>query len=204
MPRRRSTFSSFDDESYSNSTYSDWDPASASGGGVDPSTQKPIASTATKSTGSASEQAYAGAGLGVLSGIFNAQAARLQGNAEQASAEANASSDEANIGYTKHEYEVNSARDRSNTAKTLGDMRASYGATGLSSDGSGADIIAESARNAELDALNSKYTADFKSTQLQNDATAQRAKGNYAQRVSKARQVASYIGSAESIAKLFI
>lgn len=54
--------------------------------------------------------------------------------------------------------------------KQLGDMRASYAASGITLDGSAQDILEESAATAEMDALRIKHGGQVKAQGYRNDA----------------------------------
>lgn len=53
---------------------------------------------------------------------------------------------------------------RQSAQRNMGQMRANIGASGLSTSGSAMDLIQESAYNAEMDALNVRYSAKAKAT----------------------------------------
>lgn len=57
---------------------------------------------------------------------------------------------------------------------------AATGASGVTSDGSPTDVIFDSKRNAELDALNARYSGQVKAVGLRNQARIQRQQGTQA------------------------
>lgn len=64
--------------------------------------------------------------------------------------------------------------------KFLGDMRASYGASGVTMEGSPLEVMKESAAAIELDALNIKYEGETRALGFRNDARLERYRGEYA------------------------
>ena len=61
-------------------------------------------------------------------------------------------------------------RYRVQARKDLGEIRARYGASGVTLDGSAMDVLMESARNAELNALTIRHEGDVKALAFTNEA----------------------------------
>ena len=65
--------------------------------------------------------------------------------------------------------------------KTIGSMRAAYGAAGVTVDGSPLDVLEESAGQAELDRLTILHNGELKATGKQDSAVLSRFTGKSAQ-----------------------
>lgn len=76
--------------------------------------------------------------------------------------EYSASVDQTNAALAEQQGALMAGQIRRQGAKALGAMRAGYTASGVNLTGSVADVMADSARNVELDALTAKYNADVK------------------------------------------
>jgi hypothetical protein len=83
---------------------------------------------------------------------------------------------------------VEEQRQRMMAAKHIGQMRANYGATGVSID-SFADVLADSETNAELDALLIRHSGEMRARGYQNGATREGAR-------AKNSRTAGYISAA--------
>ncbi len=93
----------------------------------------------------------------LLSTFVQAAGAFEKGNASAASAQFNQRISNYNATVTTQEGQIVEQQVRQAGARSIGQMRANIGASGLSSDGSALDILQESAYNAEMDALNTRY-----------------------------------------------
>lgn len=81
-----------------------------------------------------------------------------EGNAQAAAAEYNAQNSEQNATLSRQKAAEEERRSRAMGRKTIGEMRASYGASGVSSaEGSALDVLEQSAATAELDALTIRH-----------------------------------------------
>lgn len=89
--------------------------------------------------------------MGVLGTVMQAGAMRQQGKAEAAAGEFNARSAE-----QEAESKANLTRDQS--ARRIGNIRSQIGKSGATTAGTPLIVLAESAANAEIDALNATYT----------------------------------------------
>ena len=83
--------------------------------------------------------------------IMQASAMRAQGKAESAAAEFNARSAE-------QEAAAKESLIRQEAARRMGTIRSQIGKSGATSAGTPLLVLAESAANAEIDALNAQYT----------------------------------------------
>lgn len=120
----------------------------------------------------------------------------LQGQGQQAAAKANAAQDRANAAVINQQTGLNVDQGLRGARKAIGAMSASIAENGTGFDGTGADLLHESAANATLDALNTQYGGVLKSKGLQNQASISTFMG-------KQYGTAGYIGgwtSAENVA----
>ena len=81
--------------------------------------------------------------------------------------------------------------------KALGQMRSAYGASGVTMEGSPMEVLAESAANAELDALNVAYARKSQAVNFRNEARAGRFAGSQAQIAGRIGAAASLMSGAE-------
>lgn len=102
---------------------------------------------------------------------LNVAGAIHQGNSNAAISEYNAQMANRNAGIVQQQGAEQERRSRVQAGKQIGGMVSAYGASGVSSDGSAADVIRNSAANAELNALTIRNNADIKATALRNEAS---------------------------------
>ncbi len=132
----------------------------------------------------------AGAGLGALSGIMggNAQAANYQ-------AQANAQNYNAAIQRQQAQQVMAQATEQANVQhrkaiQAMGQQRAATAQSGIGFDGTGGDLIDQSATNAELDRQNILYNGLLSSQGL----NAQAEQSTYAAQVAQSQEQPSQIG----------
>lgn len=94
-----------------------------------------------------------------------------QGNSNANLADYNAQVANQNAALILNQGAEQERRARLQASKVIGGMRAAYGASGVTADGSAADVIRSSAANAELNALTIRNGAQIKATALQNEAS---------------------------------
>ncbi len=99
----------------------------------------------------------------LLATFVQAAGAMQQSNAASKAANYNRKIDLYNANVTEQQGQIAETQLRQETARRLGAIRANVGASGLSG-GSAADLLQESAYNAEMDALNIRYNAKTKAT----------------------------------------
>lgn len=117
--------------------------------------------------------AAVGSTLGVIGAI-------RQGNTEKAAGDFNAQLAEENAAQAQSQAQEEERRHRISSKKTIGDIRASIGASGVTLEGSPEDILAESAANAELDALNIRHKGALRGSAFREEAKLQRFYGKQA------------------------
>jgi hypothetical protein len=94
-------------------------------------------------------------------------------NAAQA-AEYNAAQAQQNAVVARQQAGASAEQQRMAATKHLGTMRASYGASGVTMEGSATDVLAESAGLAELDRLNILYGGELKAAGYEQTAALDR------------------------------
>lgn len=102
----------------------------------------------------------------------------LQGAAEGNAAEYNAEVNAQNASSTRQQGVAAVQRQRREGERALGSIRANYGASGITMDGSPMDVFAASAAEAELDARNVAYDYEMKARGFDAEASLQRSRAN--------------------------
>jgi len=135
----------------------------------------------------------------VTAGILAAASTGLQvassitaGNAAARSANWNAAQMDSQALRTLRVVNAQEDQLRAQQAKELGRERAAWGQSGLGFGGSALDAMIESARNAELDALNLRYGGTVQANDLRNQGQISRWEGRMARR-------AGYIGAGTAL-----
>lgn len=115
----------------------------------------------------------------LLASFVQGVGAIVQGNAGAKAANYNKRIDLYNANVTEQEGQIAETQLRQETARRLGSIRANVGASGLSG-GSASDLLEESAYNAEMDALNTRYNYKTKAQnyRMQGDLEGMRAKNS--------------------------
>jgi hypothetical protein len=108
-----------------------------------------------------------------------------QGLAEEKASEYNAKNAENNAKLAREQGYEEERRQRIQSRKQLGDMRASYGASGVTMEGSAMDVLGESAAMAELDAQTIRQAGEAKAAAFESDARYERFKGHQAKTASR-------------------
>lgn len=146
-------------------------------------------------------QAAAG-GLQIVGGAMGAIGALQQGAAAQQAGEYNARIAEQNALLSRQQAASEEQRQRLFAKKEIGSIRAAYGASGVTG-GSSLDVLAESAANAELDALNIRHGGEMRSQGYLAQARLDRMGGENARRSSRWMAASTLLGSAAQAAPKF-
>lgn len=118
--------------------------------------------------------------VGALGAINEGKAGKLAGDYNAQVAENNAV-------YSRQQATEEERRSRSLARKAIGEMRAGYGASGITLQGSAMDVLEESAFNAELDALTIRAGGEAKAAAYRNEARMERIAGKNAMKAAKLR-----------------
>lgn len=105
--------------------------------------------------------------------VLQAGAARSAGKAEAAAAEFNARN-------AQMEAQSRESAQRAESERRLGTIRAQIGKSGATSAGTPLMVLAESAANAEIDALNTRYTGMRESALYRAQGANAKRQGNIA------------------------
>lgn len=100
----------------------------------------------------------------------------ISGAAEANAAEYNAEVNAQNASSTRQQGVAAVQRQRREGERALGSIRANYGASGITMDGSPMDVFAASAAEAELDARNVAYDYEMKARGYDSEASLQRSR----------------------------
>lgn len=135
---------------------------------------------------------FGGPLMQVAGGITQAYGQVQAGEAAGKAYEFNAAQAEQNSAQAKLIAAQEERQVRINARRQIGSMVADYGASGVTMEGSPMAVIAESAANAELDALNIRYGGESKARNFKNEATVLRYQGGQA-------RSAGYLGAAATL-----
>lgn len=126
-------------------------------------------------------------------GAVSAYGQLYQGEASAAAAEFNAQIAEQNAIDSIARAKEEERRHRVMARKQIGDMRASFGASGVAMEGSPLEVMQESAANAELDALSIRHEGEARATAFRNEARLARFGGQTARTAGQIGAVSSLL-----------
>jgi hypothetical protein len=129
---------------------------------------------------------------GLLQAYGNLQAGEAEGRA----AEMNAQMADQNASLALERAVMDERKLRAHGMKQIGDIRAGYGASGVTATGSALDVLRESAGALELDAQNIKYQGEIDAMSFRNEARVARYRGEYARSSSQINAAAAILGAA--------
>ena len=122
------------------------------------------------SSASNSGTAQAGKNLSLAGGVFGALGTLIQGQAAEDAGKYNAEVARQNATLARQKAFEEARRIRVAGRKQIGDMRASYGHSGLGIQGSAIDVLMESAANVELDALTKENEGETRARMFESEA----------------------------------
>lgn len=134
----------------------------------------------------------AGGPIQMAGGLLQAYGQIQQGEGQAKAYEFNANVADQNSNRALFQSAQEERQQRIQARQQIGQMRADYGASGVTMEGSPMDVLAESVANAEMDALNIRYGGQVKAANFRNEATMNR----YAASQSRS---AGYYGAASSL-----
>lgn len=118
----------------------------------------------------------------MLASFVKASGELTESNAASAAANYNARIDTYNQTVTLQEGQIAENNVRRQAMETIGQSRANAGASGFSSNsGSPVDVFQSSVYNAEMDALNTRFSYGAKAKSYEMDAKLQRQRAGFAQ-----------------------
>lgn len=132
----------------------------------------------------------------VMGALVQAKGAQAQARAQQQAAQYNASVADRNAVIAKDQAARDAEAQKRNSVRQLGGMRAAYGASGVTIEGSPLDVLEQSAAEAELDRLNITYKGDLKAMGYQEEATLDRFSGETAIQQGRYRSASALLTGA--------
>lgn len=142
----------------------------------------------------------------VASTAFSAIGAISQGNAksEQYDAQANANAYNAsvmrqNADIARQQGNANEETQRRRARQVLGNQRAAVAEADIGTEGTGSDLVGQSASNAEMDALNIRYNAHLQDVGFLNEANLQDWYGTQARRNASSAQTAGWMNAGTAV-----
>lgn len=111
--------------------------------------------------------------LAPIAAGFAAVGSIVQGEANAGAAEYNAAIARQNAAVAQQQGVAAAAAQQRDAARKIGSMVAGYGASGVAGSASALDVLADSARMAELDNLTTKYNYQLKALGYQDEANLQ-------------------------------
>lgn len=121
-------------------------------------------------------------------------------NANAQASEYNAAMSEQQAGIARQQAAAQAVSQQAAGLKFLGKMRAGYGASGLTMEGSATDVLAESAANVELDRLNIMYGGEMQAYGHERTAALDRSQASYYRSEASRAKSAGY---GNAVAALF-
>ncbi len=112
--------------------------------------------------------------LSIGGAAVSAIGAIQQGNAAQAASNYNAARMEQNAAIEREQANQREEAKRRETRLLLGAQRAAFAQSGGGMGGSAADVMQQSAINAELDALTLRYEGEMRARGMESEAAAER------------------------------
>lgn len=88
-----------------------------------------------------------------------------------------------------------------NARKIVGDMKANYGASGITQEGSPLDMMEESVKNANMDAMNIRYKGEMEARNSEFQAKLAEFQGKSARTASYFQAASSLIGGGTKAAE---
>lgn len=132
--------------------------------------------------------------MGAVGGLLGTYGSIAQGNAADTAGKLNAVQATQNASLATEQGQQQQAMLRVQTRKALGSIKAGYGASGITSDGSAMDVMMESAASAEKDIWMTGRNASIRATQYKNEAAMDIYRG-------KTGQTNSQMGAAANLLK---
>lgn len=147
--------------------------------------------------------AAAAIGLTALGTVVSAVGAIRQGQAASAAADYNAAIATQNEQITESQSIAAGEAQQRDAQRKLGSMVAAYGASGVQgSDGSPADVLADSVRSMTLDALTLKYNYKLKGLGFHNQAQLDMANSNNSRTASYFNAAGTMFSGAGRVASM--
>lgn len=138
--------------------------------------------------------------LAGVGSVFSAIGAMQQGKAASAAANYNASISERNAQIETMQASEDAERSRRASRRRIGAMRAAYGASGVTMEGSPLDVLEDSFAEGELDALTIQYQGRMAAENHRGEAVLSRMQGKAAKKAGFIRAGTSLLTGATKVA----
>lgn len=135
-------------------------------------------------------------GAVVAGGALQAKGIMDDAKAQKEASDYNATLDRQNAELAVEQARNNEIKQRQYSSKVLGQARANYGASGITMEGSAMDVMAESAANAEMDALTIRHEGYLKSAAYKASAGLEEYRGRQAVASGRTKAFAALLGTA--------
>lgn len=113
--------------------------------------------------------------MSVAGAAVSAMGSMAQGKAQAQAARYNAQIAERNATIARQQANADAETQRRNSMRAIGAMRANYGASGVTLEGSPLDVLESSAAEAKLDEMNIRYKGELKAIGYTDEAALDRA-----------------------------
>lgn len=154
-----------------------------------------IAAVSSFATAAAPVASLVGTGMSVFSAIKG-------GNAAAQSATYDANQNAQNAITARRQADVEALKVRRRGAQVMGDIRASYGASGVDgAQGTPLDVLEDSAAQIELDALTEKYNGELQALGFERSAALDIKRGKDAVSAAKVGAVSALVSGIASLAR---
>lgn len=125
----------------------------------------------------------------------------VQGDSAKKASEYNAASDEYNAAQVQNDAAVKIQQQQRTAAQVIGNEKAQYGASGISSnEGSAFDVLKQSIAQSAMDSINIQNTANARSYGYERSAVLKRFEGEQAQSASYFTAAGQLLGGAAQVA----
>lgn len=133
-------------------------------------------------------------------GVVSAIGAQQEGTATAAAQDFNAGINRRNAGLMLDQAKADAAAQHRVSRQSIGAIRAGYGASGVTSEGSVGDVIASSAALAELDRQTILYKGRLRSMGFTEEAALNTMAGTTAVKQARYRSASSLLTTAGAVA----
>ncbi len=147
--------------------------------------------------------AVLGATTGIVGNIIKGKAEEEQANKVAEAHEFNASQKERTADLIRKQATEDERRLRVQARREFGGIRAAYGASGVTLEGSPVDVLEDSVATAELDALTIREQGERKYTTLREEASFERQTAAYTREAGKFSVGKALFGAGQAVANAY-
>lgn len=142
----------------------------------------------------------------IVSTAFSVIGAINQGNAKSEQYEAQAQANAYNAQVMRNNAQIaseqgnaNEEAQRRHARQVMGAQRAAIAEAGIGTEGTGGDLVEQSASNAELDAMNIRYNAHLQNVGFLNEANLQDWYGTQARRNASSARTSGWMNAGTAV-----